>query len=91
MDRKFELLKEYLLKEPIFVYPDTRKPYTLYTGASKYAWAGVLTQRDVHQIEGKDKEIYHPVTYLSRLFRGSQLNLPPLPKRPMLYICVLRS
>ena len=72
--KSFELLKEYLLKEPIQVYPDTSKPYTLYTDASKYAWAGVLTQRYVDEIEGKEKEIYHPVTYLSGLFRGSQLN-----------------
>ena len=33
--KAFELLKEYLLKEPILVYPDTSKPYTLYTDASK--------------------------------------------------------
>ena len=63
--KAFELLKEYLLKEPILVYPDTGKPYTLYTDASKYAWAGVLTQRYVQEIEGKEKEIYQPVTYLS--------------------------
>ena len=25
-------------------YPDTSKPYMLYTDASKYGWAGVLTQ-----------------------------------------------
>ena len=62
--RAFELLKEYLLNEPILVYPDTSKPYTLYTDASKYAWAGVLTQRYIHVMEGKEKEIYHPITYL---------------------------
>ena len=72
--KSLELLKEYLLKEQILVYPDTREPYTLYTDVSKYAWAGLLAQRYVHEIEGKEKEIYHPVTYLSGLFRGSQLN-----------------
>ena len=61
--KSFELLKEYLLKQQILVYTDTRKPYTLYTDASKYAWAGVLTLRYVHEIDGKEKEIYHPVTY----------------------------
>ena len=87
--KSFELLKEYLLKEPILVYPDTRKPYTLYTDASKYAWAGVLTQRYVHEIEGKEKEIYHPVTYLSGLFRGSQLNWATLNKEAYaIYMCV---
>ena len=87
--KSFELLKEYLLKEPILVYPDTSKPYTLYTDASKYAWAGVLTQRYVHEMEGKEKEIYYPVTYLSGLFRGSQLNWATLTKEAYaIYMCV---
>ena len=87
--RSFELLKEYLLKEPILVYPDTSKPYTLYTDASKYAWAGVLTQRYVHELEGKEKEIFHPITYLSGLFRGSQLNWATLTKEAYaIYMCV---
>ena len=68
----FNLLKDYLLKEPILKYADTSKPYVLYTNASKYAWAGVLTQ--AYEFEGKKKEIHHPITYLSGLFRGSQLN-----------------
>ena len=37
------MLKEALLDEPILRYPDPEKPYFLYTDASKYAWAGVLT------------------------------------------------
>ena len=87
--KAIELLKEYLLKEPLLVYPDTDKPYTLYTDASKYAWAGVLTQRYVHEIEGKEKEIYHPVTYLSGLFRGSELNWATLIKEPYaIFMCV---
>ena len=28
--KSFYMLREYLLKEPILVYPDTKKPYTLY-------------------------------------------------------------
>ena len=77
------------MKEPILVYPDTRKPSTLYTDAIKYAWAGVLTQKYVHKIEGKEKEIYHPLTYLSGLFRGSQLNWATLTKEAYaIYMCV---
>ena len=67
----FNLLKEYLLKEPILKYPDTNKLYILYMDASKYAWAGVLTQAYEHEFEGKKKEIHHPIMYLSGLFRGS--------------------
>ena len=42
--KSFDLLKSYLCGEPILKYADTSKPYTLYTDASKYGWAGVLTQ-----------------------------------------------
>ena len=45
------MLKEALLKEPILKYPDPSKPYVLYTDASKYAWAGVLTQSYQHKDE----------------------------------------
>ena len=35
----FDLLKKYLIESPICKYPDPEKPYTLFTEASKYAWA----------------------------------------------------
>ena len=45
----FEMLKDALMSAPILKYPDTDKPYTIFTGASKYGWAGVLTQEhDIH-------------------------------------------
>ena len=34
--KHFELLKEFLIKDPILKYPDPHKPYILYTDASKY-------------------------------------------------------
>ena len=46
--------------------------YTLYTDALKYAYAGVLTQHN----NGTD----HPITYVSGLFCGSQLNWATLTK-----------
>ena len=52
--KAYDLLKEYLLKEPILRYPDPMLPYILYTDASKYAWAGVLTQSYTH-FRGKGK------------------------------------
>ena len=44
----------------------------MYTDASKYAYAGVLTQHN----DGVD----HPITYVSGLSRGSQLNWATLTK-----------
>ena len=42
--KSFDLLKETLCDEPVLKYADTSKPYTLYTDASQFGWAGVLTQ-----------------------------------------------
>ena len=71
-DKCFHMHKDYLQEAPILRYPDQAASYTLYTDASKYAYAGVLTQRQ--------DDTDHPVAYVSRLFRGSQLNWAALTK-----------
>ena len=69
------MLKDKLCHEPILKYPDTSKPYTLFTDASNYGWAGVLTQeyKSVDS-KGNDCTTLHPVAYVSGPFRGSQMN-----------------
>ena len=62
------------MTEPILKYPDTNLPYVLFTDASKYTWACVLTQEKIHTFEEKEIRILHPFTYMSGLFRGSQIN-----------------
>ena len=64
----FDLLKASLMMEQILQYPDANLPYVLFTDASKYAWACVLTQEKIHQMEGKEIKILHPITYMSGLF-----------------------
>ena len=76
----FELLKEALIKEPILRFLDPNKPYTLYTDASKYAWLCVLIQQYTHDIDNKQVVVNHPITYVSGLFKGSQLNWAALTK-----------
>ena len=78
--KSFELLKETLCGEPALKYADTSKPYTLYTDASKFSWAGVLTQSHTTVIDGKFTTTDHPVAFVSGLFRGSQLNWAALTK-----------
>ena len=78
--KSFDLLKETLCGEPVLKYADTSKPYTLYTDASKFAWAGVLTQSHTTVIDGKSITTDHPVTFVSGLFRGSQLSWATLTK-----------
>ena len=78
--KSFELLKEALCGELMLKYADTSKLYTLYTDASKYGWAGVLTQPHTMTIDGKSTTTDHPVAFVSGLFRGSQLNWAALTK-----------
>ena len=66
--------------KPILKFPDPQKPYVLFIDASKYVWAGVLTQSYTKETEGKAVTTHHPVTYVSGLFRGSQLNSAALTK-----------
>ena len=56
------------------------QPYILYTDASKYAWAGVLTQSYQYKEDGKEYYIHHPITYISGLFKGPQVNWAALTK-----------
>ena len=59
----------------------------LFTNASNYAWAGVLTQPydkvDLSNLSTDNKptkSVHHPIAYVSGLFRGSQLNWAALTK-----------
>ena len=70
----FEMLKEVIITSPILKYPDPNKGYTLFTDASKYAWACVLTQEYQYERDGKVYKINHPITFASGLFKGSQMN-----------------
>ena len=79
----FQILKEFLQQAPILRYPDPQASYTLYTDASKYAYAGVLTQHS----NGTD----HPITYVSGLFRGSQLNWATLHKGSLCNLHVIKE
>ena len=79
-EQSFQMLKQMLTQEPILVYPDPSKPYVLFTDCSKYAWSCVLTQEYVYEFDGKEKKVLHPITYMSGLFKGSQINWACLTK-----------
>ena len=52
----------------------------MYTDASKYGWAGVLTQSHTMGIDGKSVTRDYPVVFVSGLFRDSQLDWAALIK-----------
>ena len=76
----FEMLKDALITSPILKYPDPNKSYTLFTDASKHAWACVLTQEYEHEKDNKNYKINHPITFASGLLKRSQLNWAALTK-----------
>ena len=86
------MLKDTLVSAPILKYPNTSKPYTIFTDASKYGWAGVLTQEHTSVVDGKEISTKHPVVYVSGLFHGSQLNWAAMTKEAYaIYIYLLKS
>ena len=79
-DLSFQMMKDSLISAPILKYPDTSKLYTIFTDASKYGWAGVLTQEHTSVIDGKEVTTNHPVSFVSGMFHGSQLNWAAMTK-----------
>ena len=91
-DISFQMLKDALCSAPILKYPDTSKVYILYTDASKYSWVGVLTWKHTSTVDGKIITMDHPVSYVSGLFCGSQLNCAALMKEAYtIYMSVKKS
>ena len=91
-DLSFQTMKDFLISAPILKYPDTSKPYTIFTDASKYGWAGVLTQEHTSVIDGKEVTTNHPVSFVSGMFHGSQLNWAAMTKEAYaIYMTVKKS
>jgi transposase InsO family protein len=90
-ENAFQQLKATLTSDAILTYPQPNETYVLFTDASKYAWSGVLTQTDPRDI-GTDREgILRPITYLSGLFRGPQLNWAALTKEAYAIFMAVRK
>ena len=91
-DLSFQMMKDFLISAPILKYPDTSKPYTIFTDVSKYGWAGVLTQEHTSVIDGKEVTTNHPVSFVSGMFHGSQLNWAAMTKEAYaIYMTVKKS
>ena len=91
-DLSFQLMKDFLILVPILKYPDTSKLYTIFTDASKYLWAGVLTQEHTSVVGGKEVTTNHPVSFVNCMFHGSQLNWAAMTKEVYaIYMTVKKS
>ena len=86
------MLKDTLVSALILKYPNTSKPYTIFTDASKYRWPGVLMQEHTSVLNGKETTTKHPVVYVSGLFHGSQLNWAAMTKEAYaIYMTIKKS
>ena len=91
-DLSFEMMKDFMISAPILKYPDTTKLYTIFTDASKYGWAGVLTQEHTSVVDGKEVTTNHLVSFVSGMFWGSQLNWAAMVKEAYaIYMTVKKS
>ena len=86
------MMKDFMISAPILKYPDTTKPYTIFTDASKYGWTGVLTQEHTSIVDGKEVTTNCPVSFVSGMFQGSQLNWAAMVKEAYaIYMTVKKS
>ena len=76
----FNMFKDKPCEAPILHDPNSSKPYMLFTDASKHGWASLLTQEFETEVKGKVLKELHPITYVSGLFCGNQLNWAALMK-----------
>ena len=65
--RAFQELKRRFIVAPILQTPDITQPFKMETDASKYAYGGVLSQKD-------DDGIWHPCAYISKGFTPAERN-----------------
>ena len=63
----FQTLKQKLLADPVLKMPDTTRPFTIETDASKFASGAVLLQEDTNGD-------WHPCSYLSKSFNEMECN-----------------
>src|SRR5271155_4473791 len=63
----FQTLKQKLLADPVLKMPDTTRPFTIETDASKFASGAVLLQEDTNGD-------WHPCSYLSKSFNETERN-----------------
>ena len=63
----FNQLKNMFLSEPVLRFPDTSKPFTIATDASKFASGGVLLQTDTNGD-------WHPCSYIPQSFTPAEQN-----------------
>ena len=79
--RAFQFLKDSLTTIPLLAYPDTNKPYTLYTDASDTCVGAVLVQEEeIENEEGQIQMVERPIYFLSHKLSDVQIKYATIEK-----------
>ena len=71
--KNLDYVKQIITTSPILAYPDPDKQCYLFTDSRKHSWSRILVQYDEEMKEhGTKWNIFHPITYQSGTFQGSQ-------------------
>ena len=88
----FEFLKDSLTTVPVLAYPDTSKPYILYTGVCDDCIGACLCQEQDIQKEMKSNEPNkNLIHYLSHKLTVSQTNWPTIEKEDFAILYALQK
>ena len=80
----FELLKQNLMSGRVMAYPQTNKPYKLFTDACDYACGAILVQEDEEGIE-------RVIQYVSHQLSGAQLRWATIEKEAYAVVYALKK
>ncbi len=80
----FESLKSALVTSPVMAYPNTSKPYILYTDACDYAVGAILCQED-------DEGVERPIQYLSQQLSPTQRRYAVIEKEAFAVVYALKK
>ena len=83
-ENAFVDLKMALTNAPVLAFPDTSKPYRLYTDASDYAIGGILTQMDENNNE-------RPIQYVSKTLADCEKKWATVEKEAYAMLYCLRK
>ncbi|KJE93004.1 hypothetical protein CAOG_08740 [Capsaspora owczarzaki ATCC 30864] len=84
-EKSFRAIQQALVQAPVLAYPDTSRPFEIFSDASDLALGGVLMQRS------ESGDGLHPVAYYSRVFTKPEINYSVYDKELLAILECLRE
>ncbi|XP_011270209.1 hypothetical protein CAOG_08609 [Capsaspora owczarzaki ATCC 30864] len=84
-EKSFRAIQQALVQAPVLAYPDTSRPFEIFSDASDLALGGVLMQRS------ESGDGLHPVAYYSRVLTKPEINYSVYDKELLAILECLRE